>query len=239
MFRSSLGRNWKRWSKLYSHQFSLVTPSRRGLDQLAWSTNFNSTRSSIMVFLVFLFTTKERLFRSIDKTSRKGPTKWVAKEKTEWNNQNWPLLCGFWIVLKLWWRHPTAANRIHSAIKQSTLKTGWLFVCTTYQNAARLIFVCTHVGVIFFIYFEKLFISLMNSVYKELHGKHARVHSFYILMLLSIPSIPILVGHLSSRAPFPTPFPTVEHFSSIVCLWVGNLSLLKFTLSTCKFWRGT
>lgn len=128
MFRSSLGRNWKRWSKLYSHQFSLVTPSRRGLDQLAWSTNFNSTRSSIMVFPVFLFTTKERSFRSIDKTSRKGPTKWVAKEKTEWNNQNWPLLCGFWIVLKLWWRHPTAANRIHSAIKQSTLiKDGMAF----------------------------------------------------------------------------------------------------------------
>ena len=51
-----------------------------------------------MVFPVFLFTTKERLFRSIDKTSRKGPTKCVAKEKTEWNDQSWALFRGFWIV---------------------------------------------------------------------------------------------------------------------------------------------
>lgn len=51
-----------------------------------------------MVFPVFLFTTKERLFRSIGKTSRKGLTKCVAKEKTEWNDQSWALFCGFWIV---------------------------------------------------------------------------------------------------------------------------------------------
>lgn len=34
--------------------------------------------------------------------------------------------------------------------------------------------VCAHVDVILFIYFKKLFLSLTNSVYKELHGKHTQ-----------------------------------------------------------------
>lgn len=92
--------------------------------------------------------------------------------------------------------------------------------------------VFAHVDVILFIYFKKLFLSLMNSVYKELRGKHTQVHLFHILMVQSIPSVPIPLGHLSNRPPPPG---TVELFSSIVCLWVGNLSLLNFTLSTCKF----
>lgn len=34
--------------------------------------------------------------------------------------------------------------------------------------------VCAPVNVILFIYFKKLFLSLTNSVYKELHGKHTQ-----------------------------------------------------------------
>ena len=81
--------------------------------------------------------------------------------------------------------------------------------------------VFTDFDVILFIYFEKLFLSLMNSVYKKLHGKHAQVHSLYILMLLSIPSIPILLGHLSSRdppSPPPSPQWSVSH-QLFVCGW--------------------
>lgn len=124
-----------------------------------------------MVFRVFLFTTKERLFRSIGKTSRKGPTKCVAKEKTEWNDQSWALFCGFWIINcdEDW--HPTATNRIHSAFKQSTLKTGRLFRLHDISKSSA---VCAPVDVILFIYFKKLFLSLTNSVYKELHGKHTQ-----------------------------------------------------------------
>lgn len=78
--------------------------------------------------------------------------------------------------------------------------------------------VCAHVDVILFIYFKKLFLSLMNSVYKELRGKHTQVHLFHILMVQSIPSVPIPLGHLSNRPPPP------RHGGAFLinCLFVGG-----------------
>ena len=52
-----------------------------------------------MVFPVFLFTTKERLFRSIGKTSRKGPTKCVAKEKLSETTRAGPCFVGFELLI--------------------------------------------------------------------------------------------------------------------------------------------
>ena len=78
--------------------------------------------------------------------------------------------------------------------------------------------VCAHVDVILFIYFKKLFLSLMNSVYKELRGKHTQVHLFHILMVQSIPSVPIPLGHLSNRPPPPPARWSFSH-QLFVCGW--------------------
>ena len=48
-----------------------------------------------------------------------------------------------------------------------------------------------------------------------------KVHSFYILMVQSIPSVPIPLGHLSNRPPPPAPG-TVELCFSHQLLFVGG-----------------
>ena len=74
----------------------------------------------------------------------------------------------------------------------------------------------------------------MNSVYKELHGKHTQ--SAFVLYPYGSVNSKRTYPSQSFVESSPPPAPgTVERFSSIVCLWVGNLSLLNFTLSTCKF----
>ena len=74
----------------------------------------------------------------------------------------------------------------------------------------------------------------MNSVYKELHGKHTQ-SAFVLYPYGSVNSKRTHPSRSFCRIVPPPPPGTVELFSSIVCLWVGNLSLLNFTLSTCKF----
>lgn len=170
-----------------------------------------------MVFPLFLFTTKERLFRSIDKTSRKGPTKCVAKEKTEWNDQSWALLRGFWIIN---YDEDTQLQQTKFILRlnnQHLRQDGFSFARHIKKQRRWRPCWCHFVHLL-----QKTlsFVDEQCLYIKNYTESTPKVHLFYILMVQSIPSVPIPLGHLSNRPPLP---PERWSFAFLInCLFVGG-----------------
>lgn len=79
--------------------------------------------------------------------------------------------------------------------------------------------VCAPVDVILFIYFKKLFLSLTNSVYKELHGKHTQ--SAFVLYPYG--SVNSKRTHPSRSFVESSPPPARWSFAFLInCLFVGG-----------------